>query len=126
MPRPRNGFPQRWRKFISHYLKTLNATESAIKAGYSEKSAAEIGCRLLKRESIKSKITAELEATLGANRATLRKRIVNELEAEAFNQGSQRIKALELLAKYSKLLEDAPAVSNTFILQWPNDPNPTP
>ena len=40
----------RQEKFISEYLKTLNVTQSAIKAGYSPHTATVQGSRLLKNE----------------------------------------------------------------------------
>lgn len=42
--------------FIEEYLRTLNATQSAIKAGYSERSARTTGHRLLKNDDIKAEI----------------------------------------------------------------------
>ena len=42
----------RQEKFISEYLKTLNVTQSAIKAGYSPHTASVQGSRLLKNEKV--------------------------------------------------------------------------
>lgn len=42
----------RQEKFISEYLKTLNVTQSAIKAGYSPHTATVQGSRLLKNEKV--------------------------------------------------------------------------
>ncbi|UXS59930.1 terminase small subunit [Staphylococcus ureilyticus] len=42
----------RQEKFVSEYLKTLNLTQSAIKAGYSPQSAHTQGYRLLKNEKV--------------------------------------------------------------------------
>lgn len=38
--------------FIAYYQTSHNATESAVKAGYSPKSAKSIGCQLLKKPKI--------------------------------------------------------------------------
>ena len=43
-------------KFCDHYLQTGNATESAKKGGYSEKTAAAIGFELLRKPKIKKYI----------------------------------------------------------------------
>lgn len=43
---------QKQKKFVDEYIKTGNATQSAIKAGYSEKTAYSIGQRLLKNVEI--------------------------------------------------------------------------
>lgn len=40
------------RLFCEWYVSTGNATESAKKAGYSEKSASNQGCRLMKNDEI--------------------------------------------------------------------------
>lgn len=44
------------KRFCEEFVKTGNATQSAIKAGYSEKTANEQGARLLAKVSIKSYI----------------------------------------------------------------------
>lgn len=46
----------RQEKFCVEYLIDLNATQAAIRAGYSEKTAYSIGQRLLKNVEIKSRI----------------------------------------------------------------------
>ena len=46
------------KKFCVEYLIDLNATQAAIRAGYSEKTAYSMGQRLLKNVEIKSRIKA--------------------------------------------------------------------
>jgi len=46
-------------KFVRHYAKTGNGTQSAIEAGYSPKSASVQGSVLIRREDIKAAIAAE-------------------------------------------------------------------
>ena len=48
------------RKFCDEYLIDLNATQAAIRAGYSEKTANEQGARLLANVSIKAKIDEQI------------------------------------------------------------------
>jgi|ERR1700677_2334299 len=43
-------------KFCREYVKTGNATQSAIRAGYGERGASQFGHDLLKRENVKSEI----------------------------------------------------------------------
>lgn len=43
-------------RFCHEYTIDLNATQSAIRAGYSEKSARKIGCELLTKPDIQAKI----------------------------------------------------------------------
>lgn len=47
--------------FCQEYLKDLNLTQAAIRAGYSEKTAKEIGCENLTKPNIQLRI-AELKA----------------------------------------------------------------
>lgn len=47
-------------KFINEYLIDLNATQAAIRAGYSRKTAYSIGQENLKKPEIKQKIDSEL------------------------------------------------------------------
>jgi len=56
----------RQEKFVSEYLKTLNITQSAIKAGYSPHTASEQGSRLLKNKKVAKYIDEQ------------RKRIIDE------------------------------------------------
>lgn len=52
----KDGLSMREEKFINKYIETNNITQSAIYAGYSERSAAVQGCRLLKKDKVKSEI----------------------------------------------------------------------
>ena len=52
---------EKQKRFIDYYIETANATESAIRAGYSEKTARNIGCENLAKLNtfIKSKLEAK-------------------------------------------------------------------
>ena len=43
--------------FVLEYLKDLNATQAAIRAGYSKKTAKEIGCENLTKPNIQEAIS---------------------------------------------------------------------
>lgn len=47
--------------FVDFYIQSGNATESAKKAGYSAKSAYQLGCELLKNAKIQAAIDARLK-----------------------------------------------------------------
>lgn len=49
-------------RFATEYLVDLNATQAAIRAGYSEKTARQIGSELLKTPLIEAAITQAMEA----------------------------------------------------------------
>ena len=57
----------RQEKFVAEYLKTLNVTQSAIKAGYSHHTASEQGSRLLKNKKVAKYIDEQ------------RKRVIDEV-----------------------------------------------
>ena len=48
-------------RFIDEYLIDLNATQAAIRAGYSEKTAYSMGSRLLKNVEIQARLHARTE-----------------------------------------------------------------
>lgn len=50
----------RQRRFVGEYLKDLNATQAAIRAGYSEKNARVIGPRLLLNVAIREAVERKL------------------------------------------------------------------
>lgn len=51
----------RQKKFVSEYIKTCNATQSAVTAGYSKKTAYSIGQENLKKPEIKEAIEKQQE-----------------------------------------------------------------
>ncbi len=73
------------RLFISEYLKDFNATQSAIKAGYSKKTAKEQGHEILTKLHIQAAIKKEVDTILRDNR-TLALRVVRECEKIAFGK----------------------------------------
>lgn len=46
--------------FVKEYLKDLNATQAAIRAGYSINNAGPIGCMILKNVNVRSAIVEEM------------------------------------------------------------------
>ena len=59
--------------FIAEYLKDLNGTQAAIRAGYSERSARSQACRLLTNADIKAEIDAQIaERIMSADEVKLR------------------------------------------------------
>ena len=71
IPKVAPGIHQRRTRFIKEYILDHNATQAAIRAGYSEKSANVTGCRLLADANVRSaieksqsKIDAKLDVTV--------------------------------------------------------------
>lgn len=87
--------------FIQEYIKTGNATNSAIKAGYSKKTARSIGQRLLTNVDIKKKIN-ELSQKIACNSimtAKERQEYLTKLINAADVKVSDKLKALDILNK---------------------------
>lgn len=57
----KNGLTKMQKEFADEYMKTGNATESAIKAGYSKRTAYAIGNEALKKSKIKEYINQKQE-----------------------------------------------------------------
>jgi phage terminase small subunit len=49
------------RRFVAEFLKDHNATQAAIRAGYSKKTANEQGSQLLAKEAVKNAVNAALK-----------------------------------------------------------------
>ena len=49
-------------RFAAEYVIDLNATQAAIRTGYSEKTAGQIGFELLKKPEIQEAISAAMKA----------------------------------------------------------------
>ena len=94
--------------FVKEYLIDLNATQAAIRAGYSEKTAQEIGSENLSKPIIAEAINDQLDKRTKAVEITT-DFILSGLKEIASNKDEQtkdRLKAFELLGKYKKLFTD--------------------
>ncbi len=72
----------RQQRFVDEYLHDLNATQAAIRAGYSENSAHVDGPRLLGNASV-SRAIATLKAKRAAKSVITQERVLDELAALA-------------------------------------------
>lgn len=70
-------------RFCEEYIVDLNATQAAIRAGYSERTANEQGAQLLAKLSIQQRMQ-ELQAERSKRTAITQDRVVQELAAIAF------------------------------------------
>lgn len=124
--------------FCEEYLKDMNATQAAIRAGYSEKTAYSQGQRLLKNVEIKNRLKEIREKIQDENIATIKDieeflslSLNGEMEEEVISvvaeiEGSSkvvktkkqislrdRIKAAELLGKRYGLWTDKVDINST-------------
>lgn len=80
------GLTQKQQRFCDEYLIDLNATQAAIRAGYSKKTAYSIGDENLKKPEIKNEIEkrmAEKEKSLIADQDEVLKYLTSVLRGES-------------------------------------------
>lgn len=73
-------------QFSQEYIIDFNATQAAIKSGYSEKTAQQMGSENLSKPVIRKRINALLVEKMGTEREELQARTIKELKAIAFSQ----------------------------------------
>ena len=110
-----NTLTEKERIFADEYIKTTNATQSAIKAGYSEKSASSKGSQLLRKVKVRKYIDGVMEKRSKNTIATADEvleyltKVMNGEEKDAFGLDASiadRTKAAELLGKRHMLFTD--------------------
>ena len=103
------------RIFADEYIKTTNATQSAIKAGYAEKSASSKGSQLLRKVKVRKYIDGVMEKRSKNTIATADEvleyltKVMNGEEKDAFGLDASiadRTKAAELLGKRHMLFTE--------------------
>ena len=116
-------------RFVDEYLIDLNATQAAIRAGYSEKTAGQIGEQNLKKLEIQNTLTERMATR--SERTTLNAdQVLREIAAVALLpldgaevlgglvKVSDKLKALEMAGKHLGLFTDklkiSGEVSNPF------------
>jgi len=88
----------RQRLFAIEYLKDFNATQAAIRAGYSKKTAFTIGCENLKKPYIQAEISSQVEGLLKQAKIPLEKQIFEFWMKRAFYD------ITEIVDLYGKLI----------------------
>lgn len=98
--------------FVTEYIVSLNATDAAIKAGYSQRTAMEQGYQLLQKTSVKEAIQEQMDARQQRTLVTA-DYVINMIRNVADNteKDSDRLKACELLGKHLKLFTDKTEVT---------------
>ena len=102
--------------FIQEYLIDLNATHAAIRAGYSEDSAKQIGYENLTKpylqEAIATAMSEREKRTLITQDQVIEQIKEDREQAKKLKQLGPAMKGNELLAKHLKMLTDK--VENTI------------
>lgn len=102
-------------RFVAEYLKDLNATQAAIRAGYSAKTAAVIGCENLTKPNIAAAI-AEGQQKIAEKLAICAEDLIRDvvkIKTAAMDDSSHpsALKAVEMLGR--TLQEDNPFIERT-------------
>lgn len=110
-----NTLTEKERIFADEYIKTTNATQSAIKAGYAENSASVTGSKMLRKPKVRQYIDAVMSERSKNTIATADEvleyltRVMCGEEKDAFGLDvsvADRTKAAELLGKRHMLFTD--------------------
>ena len=115
----------RSRDFVDEYLVDLNATQAAIRAGYSEKTAYSIGQRLLKNVEVQKMIANRMEERSKRTEIT-QDRVLTDIERikqdamrkafdkngnEAMINHTSALKACELQGRHLQMWNDKMAIT---------------
>ena len=89
------------KRFCEEYLVDLNATQAAIRAGYSERTAEQIAYKLVKKSSV-SEYLRSLKEKRSSRTEITADRVLAAIAEIGFGkfQAKDRLKALELLGKH--------------------------
>ena len=118
--------------FVEEYLVDLNATQAAIRAGYSEKTAKDIGCQNLAKLYIQDAISKAMDAR-SERTAITADNVLKEIASLAFKEDeirdNDKLKALEMLGRnlvlFTNKLQHDGAVQVTEIKRTIVKPEPT-
>jgi phage terminase small subunit len=96
--------------FIKEYMKDMNGTQAAIRAGYSEKGAKVQACNLLKRPDVQEelrKLFDKLNAEMSIDENyIIRELNSNHMRGKELDKISESNKALELMGKSLAMFTD--------------------
>lgn len=111
------GLTPRQAAFVREYLVDLNATQAAIRAGYSEKTASQIAEQNLRKLEIKSAIEAA-QAKRAERVQVTADDVIRILMKEAMADDGPtcktgRVKAAELLGKHLAMFDERSKVEVT-------------
>lgn len=106
--------------FINEYLIDLNATQAAIRAGYSPATAKDIGCQNLAKLNIRARIDqalAERAARTGVNQD----RVIRELARIAFVNATDVINFTDATINQNAKEDDTAAIASVKVKTIPTE-----
>lgn len=111
---------ERQKRFVEEYLIDLNATQAAIRAGYSPETAKEIGCENLTKPNIRARVDkaiAERSKRTGVNQD----RVLLELARLGFVNPADLINMDEATIKDGANRDDTAAISSVKVKTIPTE-----
>lgn len=110
MSRERGALTPKQERFVHEYLVDMNATQAAIRAGYSEKTAQEQSSRLLSNVMV-SQAIAKGKQTLAETTGVTAKKVIAEMAKIGFSKSatmktSDKLNALVNLGKHLGLFDE--------------------
>ncbi len=109
-------------RFVEEYLIDLNATQAAIRAGYSARNADKIGPELLGKTRVAEAVKAAQQARSGRTEIT-QDEVIQGLKREATLEGegsshSARVSAWAHLGKHLGMFTDNLNLGGSVGLRW--------
>ena len=102
-------------QFVQEYIKDLNATQAAIRSGYSAKTAQQISSNLLSNVVVQEAVAiavAERAKNTKIDQEWVIYELAKNVEGGRFEKSwADSNKALELLGRHLQMFPDAPGVN---------------
>lgn len=108
------------KRFVEEYLIDLNATQAAIRAGYSSESAKEIGCENLTKPNIRAHIDKAM-AERSRRTGVSADRVIQELAKLAFVNAAEVINTEDATLKRNAAPEDTAAIQSVKVKTFGED-----
>ncbi|MDB2075637.1 terminase small subunit [Clostridium paraputrificum] len=109
---------EKQKRFVEEYLIDLNATQAAIRAGYSPNTAKDIGCENLAKPNIRACIDKEI-AERSKRTGINQDRVIRELARLAFVNANDVIDMEEAKLKDGATEDDTAAIASVKVKTIP-------
>ena len=114
------GLTAKQQRFVEEYLIDLNATQAAIRAGFSVKRASEIGYQLLQKTTVKNAIDKAM-AERSRRTGISQDRVLQELAKIAFVNATDIINMDDATIKGDANREDTAAIASIRVKTIPTE-----
>lgn len=118
--RSKSKLSDKQKMFCKEYIVDLNATQACIRAGYSEKTAKQIGCENLSKPYLQEEIARLMKSREDRVQLTADK-VLTDIErvrglAEGSEQYSISLKASELQGKHLAMFTDKQQIDGEVMM----------